>query len=142
MRNTRYVYECKCGQLTAVDVAAERPLCSRCGEQTFTYASCFDSNASHAASNWIKSGLRVEYMPDGPFELQAESSSTPIDDLIDRKSGFGLSRARALLDHLDMLLSSKVIGDEVFEEEKRRVLQRVVNIVGNSMSVKGQRNEE
>jgi hypothetical protein len=135
MRNTRYVYECKCGQLTAVDVAAERPLCSKCKEQEFTYVLCFNSDERHTKSNWIKSCLQMQRKTDGSFEPQMDAIAMQIDDVIDRKSTLRLSRARALLDHLEMLRESQQIGDDRLEEEKRRVLQRVVLMVKNSTPV-------
>ena len=141
MGNTRYVYECECGQLTAVDLSGERPFCSRCGQQTFNYVLCFDSNEQHTKSNWIKSCLRMERKSDGSFEPQMESTEMPIDDLIEHESGLKLSRARALLDHLDMLRGSQQIDDDVFEQQKRRVLQRVVCMVRNSSSVERRRDE-
>ncbi len=129
MRTAMRIYKCRCGQFTPVDTCSQAPLCSGCGSRDFTHVLRFQPAESKAESSWIQSPCQSDggtpLTSSSDFEPNAEHVPTRHTD-DDQESNLNISRARALLDCLEMLKTRNEIGDEQFQQETQRVLQRVM----------------
>lgn len=125
-----HIYECRCGQLTVVKEDTKCPACSRCRDSNFTRVVAFRPAPSSPNACWIQTHYRPrkDRLDTHPFPHE-DAIRMPIDQLIDKGSSLRLSRARTLLDHLEMLKQGDQISDELYERESRRVLRRVVHML-------------
>ena len=121
------IYECRCGQYTTVTSSA-LAACSRCGRRDFYQVIWFEPSRGQVESNWIQSACP----PDG--DVSSLESRTPsrilsirslyVDD--QQRSQLTISRARSMLDYLEMLYRGGDLCDEQYQAETSRILRRVI----------------
>ena len=126
------IFGCRCGQLTLGSGRPETVLCTRCGKHDFTCSLCFQAEQlEHASSSWVQQ----EWFPasdddsDELFGVSSEAIRLPAALVINQDPKLSISRARCLLDYLEMLHRGEQISRDRYEQERERVLRCVFQLV-------------